>query len=318
MLALATATVASLWCVPSQAQSVNFAVDPYWMKSLPNLWVTGVIGGTCLGAQNHVFVVTQGFQTGGLASPEGVGGAIISGAQIGTLSASTASPPVIEFDQNGYVVNSWGNPALVPTGQPFAGQNAALPNGLHGCFVDNQGFVWVAGTADGVVQKYSHDGSQMLLQIGTKFTCDDGLGGAIPCTGTGGGNVGRTGSSQTLLNQPTAVAVDAVNGDVYIADGGGNHRVVVFDLAPASSLRQEAAIRAASCSPTTDWCMRATAAMTASMSTRRQAARWPPFPSSPARRRSARTALPEQSLFHRTVHRHSCMWPTAQTKGCGS
>src|SRR5450432_4264527 len=233
MLAFATATVASLWCVPTQAQSVSFAVDPYWLKPLPNIWVTGVIGGACLGAQNHVFVVTQGFQTGGLASPEGVGGALISGAHLGTLNASTASPPVIEFDQNGYVVNSWGNPALVATGLSFAGQNAILPNGLHGCFVDNLGYVWIAGTSDGVVQKYSHDGSQMLMQIGTKFTCDDGLGTpgtSIPCTGTGGGNVGKTGTSQTLLNQPTAVAVDPVNGDVYIADGGGNHRVVVFDL----------------------------------------------------------------------------------------
>ena len=69
----------------------------------------------------------------------------------------------------------------------------------------------------------------MLLQIGTKFTCDDGLGGSIACTGTGGGNVGRTGASHTLLNGPGDVAVDPGNGDVYIADGAGNHRVVVFD-----------------------------------------------------------------------------------------
>ena len=61
--------------------------------------------------------------------------------------------------------------------------------------------------------------------------------------GTGGadnefGNVMRTGSSQTLLNLPADIAVDPnpdpVNGQkgsVYIADGYGNHRVVVFDRA---------------------------------------------------------------------------------------
>jgi hypothetical protein len=216
--------------VPAQAQSVSFTVDPYWQRPLPNIWVTGVVSGTCLGAQNHVFIVTQGFQSGGLASPEGVGGALISGPNMGRLFPSTASPPVIEFDQNGYLFNSWGNPALVPASQPFATQNAVLPNGVHGCFVDNQGSIWLAGTADGVVQKYSHDGSTLLMQIGTKFTCDDGLGGSIACTGATGGNVGRTGVSTTLLNQPTAVAVDPNNGDVYIADGGGNHRVVVFDM----------------------------------------------------------------------------------------
>ena len=216
--------------------SVSNAVDPYWMRPLPNFWVTGEVSGTCAAAQDHIFMVTRGFQTGGLASPEGVGGANITGL-IGSINQSKAAPPVIEFDQNGYVFNTWGNPALVPTGQPFAGQNAVLPNGLHGCFVDFQGNVWIAGTGDGVVQKYSHDGSTRLLTIGTKFSCDDGLGGSINCTGTGGGNVGRTGVSHTLLNLPADVAVDSGNGEVYIADGNGNHRVVVFDAA-GNYLRQ--------------------------------------------------------------------------------
>ena len=227
-LAFAVATGAGLWSVQIQAQSVSFAVDPYWVKRLPDFWVTGEVSGTCLGAQDHIFIVTRGFQTGGLASPEGVGGANIRGV-IGSINQSVAAPPVIEFDQNGYVFNTWGNPARVSTGQPFAGQNAVLPNGLHGCFVDFQGNVWIAGTGDGVVQKYSHDGSALLLTIGSKFSCDDGLGGSINCTGTGGGNVGRTGVSHTLLNLPADVAVDSGNGEVYIADGYGNHRVVVFD-----------------------------------------------------------------------------------------
>jgi hypothetical protein len=216
--------------------SVSNAVDPYWMRPLPNFWVTGEVAGTCAAAQDHIFMVTRGFQTGGLASPEGVGGANITGI-IGSINQSKAAPPVIEFDQIGYVVNTWGNPALVPAGQPFAGQNAVLPNGLHGCFVDFQGNVWIAGTSDGVVQKYSHDGSTKLLTIGSKFSCDDGLGGSINCTGTGGGNVGRTGVSHTLLNLPADVAVDSGNGEVYIADGFGNHRVVVFDAA-GNYLRQ--------------------------------------------------------------------------------
>jgi hypothetical protein len=216
--------------------SVSNAVDPYWMRPLPNFWVTGEVSGTCAAAQDHIFMVTRGFQTGGLASPEGVGGANITGV-IGSINQSKAAPPVIEFDQNGYVFNTWGNPALVTAGQPFAGQNAVLPNGLHGCFVDFQGNVWIAGTGDGVVQKYSHDGSTKLLTIGTKFSCDDGLGGSINCTGTGGGNVGRTGVSHTLLNLPADVAVDSGNGEVYIADGYGNHRVVVFDAA-GNYLRQ--------------------------------------------------------------------------------
>jgi len=217
--------------------SVSNAVNPYWMKRLPNFWVTGEVAGTCAATQDHIFMVTRGFQTGGLASPEGVGGANISGV-IGSINQSKAAPPVIEFNNNGDIVNSWGDPTLVATGQPFAGQNKVLPNGIHGCFVDFQGNVWVAGTADGVVQKYPPGGgSTPSMTIGVKFSCDDGLGGSINCTGTGGGNVGRTGTSHTLLNLPADVAVDPSNGEVYIADGYGNHRVVVFDAA-GNYLRQ--------------------------------------------------------------------------------
>jgi hypothetical protein len=36
-------------------------------------------------------------------------------------------------------------------------------------------------------------------------------------------------SSRTFLNKPADIAVDPTNGETYIADGYGNHRVVVFD-----------------------------------------------------------------------------------------
>src|SRR6185369_5700303 len=181
----------------------TFKVDPFWPKPLPDNWVTGEVGGTCIDSRDHLFIVTRGFQTGGLASPEGVGGADNHTGTLGGAFKSKASPPVIEFDRDGNVVtnNAWTKNAaafaalmpagsLGPAGNSVAGQNAVLPNGIHGCYVDYQDNVWIAGNGDGVVQKWSHDGSTMLLQIGTKFLCDDGAGGVtgIPCTGTGGGN----------------------------------------------------------------------------------------------------------------------------------
>jgi DNA-binding beta-propeller fold protein YncE len=192
----------------------HFRVDPFWPKPLPDNWVTGEIGGTCIDSRDHLFVLTRGFQTGGLVSPEGVGG---------QPDPSKASPPVIEFNREGKVVNSWGDPSLVPATDPDgnAGKNAVLPNGTHGCFIDSQDNVWLAGNGDGVVQKWSHDGSTLLLQIGKKFVCDTPTGACA--------NVGATGDSTTLLNLPADIAVDPHNGDVYIADGYGNHRIVVFD-----------------------------------------------------------------------------------------
>jgi hypothetical protein len=38
-----------------------------------------------------------------------------------------------------------------------------LPNGVHGCFVDYQDNVWIAGNGDGIVQKYPHNGSTQPL-----------------------------------------------------------------------------------------------------------------------------------------------------------
>jgi len=199
----------------------RFRVDPFWPKPLPvdttqistttgkaKPWVTGEVGGTCIDSHDHVFTVNRGFQTGGLISPETV--------------VAVPSPPVVEYDREGNVANAWGSQAKNPDGS-----NAVMPHSIHGCFVDYQDNVWIAGNGDGVVQKWSHDGSTKLLQIGTKGLCD----GPVVPTRTTNPTCGSPGfnSSRTLLNEPADLAVDPTNGDVYIADGYGNHRVVVFD-----------------------------------------------------------------------------------------
>ena len=167
----------------------KFQVDPFWVKPLPDRWVTGDVSGTCVDAQDHLFITNRG----NLYPKE--------------KNTATPAPPVIEFDANGQMVNSWGDWAV-------------LPKTLHGCFVDYEGNVWIGGNEDAIVQKYSHDGSKLLLQIGTKgvFDTSDGAITGAPMN-----------SSYTLLNCPPSVAVDPANGDVYIADGYGNRRVIVFD-----------------------------------------------------------------------------------------
>ena len=169
-----------------------YKVDPFWPKALPDRWVTGEVAGTCLDSNDHLFTVNRGPQNANLTAKE--------------MAFAKASPPVIEFDPAGNVVNAWGDLAI-------------LPNGLHGCYVDYQDNFWIAGNGDGIVQKYSH-GGQLLLQIGTKGVCDG------PC-----GEAASLNSSTTLLNEPADMTVDASNDEVYIADGYGNHRVVVFKQA---------------------------------------------------------------------------------------
>jgi NHL repeat len=204
-LALCLVVGLGVWNPLSRLNATNslvprYVVDPFWPQPLPidprtgKPWVTGEVGGTCVDSRDHIFTVNRAFQNG-LVAPETV--------------IAVPSPPVIEYDRQGNVVNAWGNPDI-------------LPNSIHGCFVDYQDNVWIAGNGDGIVQKYTHDGKTLLLQIGTKGVCD-GPNGACGSPGLN--------SSMTLLNQPADIAVDPTNGDIYIADGYGNHRVAVFNAA---------------------------------------------------------------------------------------
>src|SRR5438309_9700121 len=109
--ALMTPFVEPAAAPPKRAPLVapTFKVDPFWPKPLPDNWVTGEVGGTCIDSQDHVFIVTRAFQTGGLASPEGIGGADNKSGTLGGPFKSKASPPVVEFDREGNVVlnNAW-------------------------------------------------------------------------------------------------------------------------------------------------------------------------------------------------------------------
>src|SRR6266478_1761066 len=193
--AAALAMVFMILCthlLAAQGNPPKYEVDPSWPRPLPNKWVTGAVTGVCTDVQDHVFIVNRG----NLTENE--------------LDSGRQAPPVIEFDPQGNVANSWGN-------------RETLPEGLHGCFVDYQGSVWIAGSDDTFVQKYSHDGSKVLLQIGQKGVADssDGTIQGIALN-----------SSHTGFYRPSAITVDPSNGDVYVADGeepGSNHRVAVFD-----------------------------------------------------------------------------------------
>jgi hypothetical protein len=119
---------------------------------------------------------------------------------------SSQAPPFIEFDAGGKVVNGFGDWGTVP-------------NTTHGCTIDNKDNFWTAGNGDGIIQKYSH-GGRLMLQIGKRGVVDtsDGTLKGRPLN-----------SSRTQLNMPADIAVDPANGDVYVSDGYGNSRIVVFD-----------------------------------------------------------------------------------------
>jgi DNA-binding beta-propeller fold protein YncE len=184
-----TLVLAGLSAARAQSGVPKYEVDPTWPKPLPGTWVTGRAGGICVDAQDHVFEVNRG----DLQDKEKL--------------TATPAPPVLEYDSDGNLVNSFGD-------------FKTAPSSIHGCITDKENNIYVAGNDDAVVQKDTHDGSKMLLQIGTKGLFDSSTG---LITGI------AMNQSHTLLNKPADIAIDPGNGDVYIADGYGDHRIVVFD-----------------------------------------------------------------------------------------
>jgi hypothetical protein len=190
----------------AQAGAPKFEVDATWPKPLPGRWVTGEMGGVCVDSHDHVFIAQRVSDVGGMDGH-------LEGLTNDELNAGQAAPPIIEFDTDGKVVNSWGDAKL-------------LPKDLHGCAIDREGHVWIDGSEDGIVQEYSHDGKELLLQIGKKGVFDSSDG---TVTGT------PLNSSPSQFFRVSEIGFDPQNGDVYVADGhakghgNNNNRIVVFD-----------------------------------------------------------------------------------------
>lgn len=223
----------------------KFKVDPFWPKPLPvtitpdgvaHHWGTGEIAASCVDSQDNVFTYNRGWEVG--VTVNGVLQGNMSGAIVTQDGYPPAipSPPVVAYNREGKVVYAWGNPTLLQTTNSslnqYAGGAAVMPQGAHGCFVDYQDNVWLGGNGDGIVQKYTRDGT-LLAQIGTKGLCDGTVGTAAVNPTCGEGVALNT--SHTLLNDPPDMSVDPLPdpvtgnpGSIYIADGYGNHRVVVF------------------------------------------------------------------------------------------
>lgn len=188
------AAAALIIAVPLRAQQVpQFEVDPLWPQlPLGNNWLTGGLGGMCLDSRDHVYILNR------------------QNVVADDLDGAILAPPVIELDPEGNVVRGWGDPDL-------------LGGRLHDCHVDSDQNVWIVAAATGVVQKYSNDGSELLLLIGERGSYDS-------ADGTRGGRPLNSDRARFFL--PGSIDIDAASGDIYVADGelpGGNYRIAVLD-----------------------------------------------------------------------------------------
>ena len=174
-------------------EAPRFEVDAAWPKPLPNRWLMGQAAGVAVDGRDHIWVV----QRPKSLTEEERGAALNPPRSLCCLPA----PPVLEFDQEGNLVQAWGGP----------GQGYEWPDNEHGIYVDHQDNVWLAGNGpkDAHILKFTRDG-KFLMQIGKR--------------GQSGGD-----ADTQNLNRPANMVVDRATGELFVADGYANHRLIVFD-----------------------------------------------------------------------------------------
>jgi DNA-binding beta-propeller fold protein YncE len=213
---------AAIQAATTNVMAPRFEVNPLWPKPLPNHWLMGQTIGVSVDANDHIWVIHRA-------------GSLEPGEQHATTNPPTAqccapAPPILEFDEEGNLIGHWGGP----------GQGYDWPESNHGVTVDYKGNVWIGGNGRGTppgaagrgrggpqvldesqvagVQGYFNDA--MIL----KFTQD---GKFLMQIGKPGQSKGSNDTANLRL--PAKTFVDKEANEVYVADGYGNHRVIVFD-----------------------------------------------------------------------------------------
>jgi DNA-binding beta-propeller fold protein YncE len=244
---------ASAPAAQTAAAGPTFQVDPLWPRPLPNGWVLGSVTGVAVDSQDHIWIVHRGAASLTARTENGLG----TDPPTAEVCCRPA-PPVLEFDQAGALVSSWGGP----------GQGYDWPESPGGIAVDAKGMVWItaagfpeapargggaarggrAGAAAGAAgaaagapapapaaaPPRTTDAHILQFTRAGKFVRQIGKPGAI-----------ESSASQTSLNRPANVEIDTAANELYVADGHGNRRVIVFDAATGAYKRHWGAYGAA-------------------------------------------------------------------------
>jgi len=173
----------------------HFEVDPFWPQPLPNKWILGSAIGVAVDARDHVYIVHRNDDSN-FATQE-------IGIDNGIADCCTAAPPILEFDVDGSLVNAWGGP----------GQGYTWPASNHGIEIAPNGNIWIGGNGggDSHVLVFTRDG-QFVQEIGLPGEPIDS-------------------NSTTHFSRVAEIAIDPGANEAYFADGYGNKRVAIVDVA---------------------------------------------------------------------------------------
>src|SRR5213592_2836593 len=207
-------------------QAPRFEVDPLWPRPLPNKWILGQTIGVSVDARDHVWIIHRA-------------GSLEPGETHATTNPPTAqccapAPPILEFNQSGNLLRRWGGP----------GKGYDWPDSNHGITIDYKGNVWIGGNGVGTPPGGRGRGAgRGSAPAGGQVQNEEQAGAAIGYTAdtmilkfTQAGKflmqIGKPGQSKGSndvenLRRPAKIFVDKQTNEVYVADGYGNHRVIV-------------------------------------------------------------------------------------------
>jgi hypothetical protein len=177
----------------AQARSMPmFEVDKGWPKKPPNMKF-GDVSSIAIDANDNAWVLTR---------PRTLKGD----------DAKMAAPPITIFDAAGNYVRGWGG----------NGNGYQWPEREHGILIDSKGFVWLGGNscpenglpglkpvADDQLLKFTQDG-KFVMQIGHS-------------------SASKGNADTANFHRPADAQYYPQTNELFVADGYGNHRVMVVD-----------------------------------------------------------------------------------------
>jgi hypothetical protein len=238
----------------SKGSGSLYKVVPSWPKILPNKWLIGQVGGIAVDRHDNIWILQRartltsdeaGATDATAVGPNGPINDLGQPRPYGPIAqCCLPAPAVMQFDPKGKLLQAWGGPAdpgfLGPhdAGAPGCdpAEGCQWPAGEHGIYVDKNDNVYIAGNgngdgtiddvpapwagthgADSMVLKFSKNGV-FLNQVGTPGRTMADSNDTAGC---------QNGTPCPYL--PADSEVDHSTSELYIADGYGNHRVLVVD-----------------------------------------------------------------------------------------
>jgi len=195
--ALAALVAAAAWCATEAAAQTTrslpiFEVEKGWPK-IPPQWKIGDASSITVDAQGNIWLLHR---------PRTLKGDDLK----------KAAPPVMVFDVDGNFIKAWGGD----------GPGYEWPQREHGIYIDYKGFVWLGGNncptnglanlkpvADDQILKFTQDG-KFVMQIGHS-------------------NQSKGNADTQNLHRASDAQVYQPTNELFVSDGYGNHRVIVFD-----------------------------------------------------------------------------------------